>query len=47
MTALSVRNIAEMPIEDIAYRKDVYSSIELKLDVELAAKKLGIKNHFQ
>lgn len=46
MTALGVRNIGEMPTEDLAYRKDPYNSIELKIDVELAAKALGIKKPF-
>ncbi|OEJ13996.1 hypothetical protein BFL38_04465 [Brachyspira hampsonii] len=46
MTALGVKNIGEMPTEDIAYRKDSYSSIDLKLDIEMAAKKLNIKKPF-
>ncbi|ASJ21586.1 hypothetical protein BHAMNSH16_07985 [Brachyspira hampsonii] len=46
MTALCVRNLGEMPTEDIAYRKDPYSSIDLKLDIEIAAKKLNIKKPF-
>lgn len=46
MTALGVITMSMMPTEDIAGRKNPYSAIELKVDIEQAAKKLGIKKPY-